>query len=53
VKVYSDGTRTLNNVDLDIYKGEILGFLGENGASKTMLMKILSGLLRLTKGYIR
>jgi len=36
-----------------IYKGEILGFLGENGAGETTLMKILSGLLRLTKGYIR
>lgn len=53
MKVYPDGTRTLNDVDLDIYKGEILGFLGENGAGKTTLMKILSGLLRLTKGYIR
>jgi ABC-type multidrug transport system ATPase subunit len=50
VKVYPDGTRTFND---DIYKGEILGFLGENGAGKTTLMKILSGLLRLTKGYIR
>lgn len=52
VKVYPDGTRALNGVDLDIYRGEILGLLGENGAGKTTLMKILSGFLRPTRGYI-
>ena len=52
VKVYSDGTRALNGVDLTVYPGEILGLLGENGAGKTTLMKILFGMLKPTSGKI-
>ncbi len=52
VKIYPDGTVALRGVDLDVYPGEILGLLGENGAGKTTLMKILSGFLRPTSGYI-
>lgn len=32
------------DVDLDIYKGEILALLGENGSGKTTLMNMLSGI---------
>ncbi len=52
-KVYPDGTVALRGVDVDVYEGEVLGLLGENGAGKTTLMKILSGLLRPTKGIIK
>ncbi|WP_048148713.1 ABC transporter ATP-binding protein [Palaeococcus ferrophilus] len=52
VKVYPDGTRALKGVDLTVYKGEILGLLGENGAGKTTLMKILFGMLSPTDGKI-
>ncbi len=52
VKVYPDGTRALKGVDVKVYKGEILGLLGENGAGKTTLMKILFGMLKPTKGKI-
>ncbi len=51
-KIYPDGTVALSGVDLEIYEGESLGLLGENGAGKTTLMKILSGLLKPTKGEI-
>ncbi len=52
VKIYPDGTKALKGVDLTVYKGEILGLLGENGAGKTTLMKILFGMLHPTAGKI-
>jgi len=42
-----------DHVDLEVYQGEILGLLGENGAGKSVLMSILSGLLKPTSGEIR
>lgn len=37
------GTKALDNVNLDVYEGEIHAICGENGAGKSTLMKILSG----------
>jgi len=42
----------VNNISLQIYKGEILGFLGPNGAGKTTSINIISGLLSPTEGDI-
>ncbi len=42
----------VNNVVLNIKKGEIFGLLGPNGAGKTTLIKIMCGLLEPTKGDI-
>jgi len=39
-------------VDLDVYRGEIHGLLGENGAGKSTLMKILLGLVRRDAGTV-
>lgn len=48
-KVYG-GIKALDDVDLELKKGEILCLLGENGAGKSTLMKILSGVVHPTKG---
>jgi len=43
----SYGTKTaLNNIDLRLPRGEIVGLFGENGAGKTTLMKCILGFLR-------
>lgn len=41
-----------SNVNLDIYKGEILALLGENGSGKTTLMNMLSGIYFPDEGQI-
>jgi len=49
-KIYSNGKKALNHVDLSIDEGEIFGFLGPNGAGKTTAVKLLNGMLQLTEG---
>ena len=40
----------VNDISFDVYKGEIFGFLGANGAGKTTAMRILCGLSFPTSG---
>jgi ABC-type sugar transport system ATPase subunit len=42
----------LNNVSMDLEKGEIHGLIGDNGAGKSTLIKIISGALKPDKGEI-
>lgn len=42
----------LRGVDLTVRKGEIVGLLGDNGAGKSTIIKVLSGAVRLTSGEI-
>ncbi|MCW2973538.1 MAG: transporter [Thermoleophilia bacterium] len=44
--------RAVDGVDLDVARGEVVGFLGPNGAGKTTTLKMLSGLLHPSAGEI-
>lgn len=47
------GSFTANDrLTFDVYRGEIFGFLGANGAGKTTAMRILCGLSRPTSGKV-
>ena len=41
----------VRHVDLDVAKGAIYGFIGPNGAGKTTVIKMLTGLIRPTRGH--
>ncbi len=43
----------LDHIDLDVYRGEILGFVGGSGAGKSVLMRTIIGLLPKHGGHIK
>ena len=43
----------LNNSDFDLYPGEVLAVIGDNGAGKTSLIKALTGAITPDSGEIR
>ncbi len=51
-KKFGDFTAN-NDLNFDVYKGEIFGFLGANGAGKTTAIKILCGLSLPTSGDLK
>jgi branched-chain amino acid transport system ATP-binding protein len=46
------GLKALDNVNLDVNRGEIVGLIGPNGSGKTTLINIISGFLPLTAGTV-
>ena len=49
---YPDGTVAIDNISLNIEKGERVAIVGQNGAGKTTAVKMLNGLLKPTSGDI-
>ncbi|MFX0041317.1 MAG: ABC transporter ATP-binding protein [Candidatus Hodarchaeota archaeon] len=47
---YYGKSRGIENLNLEIYKGEIFGLLGPNGAGKTTTIRVLLDLIRRTSG---
>ena len=52
-KSYQKGTNALDDIELHIGFGRIVGLLGPNGSGKTTLIKLANGLLQPTAGSIR
>ncbi|MDP4546229.1 MAG: ABC transporter ATP-binding protein [Marinobacter sp.] len=50
-KIYEGGFQALNDINLDIYPGEIFALLGPNGAGKTTLISIICGIVNKSSGH--
>lgn len=49
---YPDGFVAVDNISLEIEKGENIAIVGQNGAGKTTTVKMCNGLLKPTKGNV-
>ena len=52
-KTYSNGFKALNDINLEIKRGEIFALLGPNGAGKTTLINTICGIARFNSGTIK
>ena len=56
-KIYSKNSssevKALNNLNLEVKEGEILGLLGPNGAGKTTFLNILAGMVIKNSGIVK
>jgi len=51
-KTYGSGFKALNDINLEIHRGEIFALLGPNGAGKTTLISIICGIANPTSGSV-
>jgi ABC-2 type transport system ATP-binding protein len=51
-KTYASGLAALNNINLEIRRGEIFALLGPNGAGKTTLINVICGIVNPTQGSV-
>ena len=51
-KTYGSGFKALNDINLDIKRGEIFALLGPNGAGKTTLISIICGIANPSAGTV-
>lgn len=52
VQAYYGRVRALENISLDVAPQSVVALLGSNGAGKTTTLRVISGLLRPTRGYV-
>lgn len=53
VNLSLDGTHVLEDITLDIPAGDFVALIGQNGAGKTSLIKVILGALRPQRGTVR
>lgn len=46
-------TEVLSHIDMELEGGKVYGLIGKNGSGKSMLIRVLSGLVKPTEGYIK
>ncbi len=46
------GKKIIKGINLELFSGEVLGFLGPNGSGKTTTLRMIVGLIRMTKGEV-
>jgi ABC-2 type transport system ATP-binding protein len=51
-KIYDNEKKAVDDLSLNINKGEIFGFVGPNGAGKTTTIRMITGILEPTAGNI-
>jgi ABC-2 type transport system ATP-binding protein len=51
-KTYKNGFQAVKDLNLQVNKGDIFGFLGTNGAGKTTTIRMLDGILQPTAGSV-
>ena len=51
-KLKFKGFWALRNVSFDVRRGEVVGIIGRNGAGKSTILKIISGILKPTEGSV-
>ena len=52
-KTYSGGKKAVDDLNLHVLPGEIVGFIGHNGAGKSTTLRACAGVLDFTEGTIR
>src|SRR5947209_3235832 len=52
-KVYADGTRAVDELDLDVADGEFVVFVGPSGCGKTSALRMIAGLEEITSGEVK
>ncbi|MBM7542243.1 ABC transporter ATP-binding protein [Amphibacillus cookii] len=51
-KTYGNNKKAVDQLNLEIEKGEIIGFIGPNGAGKTTTIRMITGIIAPTEGTI-